>query len=314
MINDQTVIVVLPAYRAEQTLQRTVQATPRHVVDHVLLVDDASDDGTVALAARLGLRTFVHRRNMGYGANQKSCYELALGLGADIVIMLHPDYQYEPRLVGPMAAMVASGVYDVVLGSRMLGKSPLAGGMPLYKYLANRCLTAVQNRCLGVRLSEFHTGYRAYSRRVLEALPLLANSDDFLFDNQVLAQAVAAGFSIGEISCPARYFPEASTIDFWASLRYGAGVLSTCAAHLLWKWGFTHSPLFDSSPRYRIGSGETRRGRLYASVTVEGVADGAGDALSFLDSPARDRRLETPSASSRMPLAARAAACQDEEG
>jgi glycosyltransferase involved in cell wall biosynthesis len=287
MIHGPTVVIVLPAYRAEQTLRQTVEDLPREALDLVLLVDDASDDGTLALAAELGLRTFVHRRNMGYGANQKSCYELALGLGADIVVMLHPDYQYEPRLVAPMAAMVASGVYDVVLGSRMLGKSPLAGGMPLYKYLANRCLTALENRCLGVRLSEFHTGYRAYSRRVLEALPLLANSDDFLFDNQVLAEAVAAGFSIGEISCPARYFPEASTIGFWPALRYGAGVLATCAAYLLWKWGFTHSPLFDTSEKHKIGSGESRRGRLYTPLGPESAAGG---------------RLETPSADQSPPL------------
>ena len=252
MLHGKKVVVVLPAYRAARTLEQTYREIPKEVVDTTILVDDASSDDTAELARRLGILTYVHPLNRGYGGNQKTCYTLALGLKADIVVMLHPDYQYDPRLITAMAAMVASEVYDVVLGSRILGNTARAGGMPLYKYAANRCLTAVQNLLMGTKLSEFHTGYRAFSRRVLETLPLLANSDDFVFDNQILAQTVAAGFSIGEISCPTRYFPEASSISFGRSVRYGFGVLSTSLRFRSWKWGILRPRILDGSPELRL--------------------------------------------------------------
>jgi glycosyltransferase involved in cell wall biosynthesis len=233
MIGLMRVVVVLPAYHAARTLEQTVAEIPRDVVDEVILVDDASQDETVALARTLGITTLVHDRNLGYGANQKTCYKEALNRGADIVVMLHPDYQYSPRLVGAMAQMVASGHYDVVLGSRILAQDARAGGMPLYKYVANRVLTLVQNLLMGQKLSEYHTGFRAFSRRVLETLPLEANSNDFVFDNQILCQAIRAGFRVGEISCPARYFPEASSINFNRSVTYGFGVLR-CAWQYAW--------------------------------------------------------------------------------
>jgi glycosyltransferase involved in cell wall biosynthesis len=245
MINGARVVVVLPAYNAEKTLERTVAEVPPGVVDQFLLVDDASRDGTVAEAARLGIPCVVHPRNRGYGGNQKTCYTEALRLGADIVIMLHPDYQYTPRLIGAMAWLVASGEFDVVLGSRILGRGALKGGMPRYKYVANRFLTFVGNILLGVKLSEHHTGYRAFSRRLLQTLPLEEASDDFVFDNQVLAQTVACGFSIGEISCPTKYFPEASSISFRRSLTYGLGVLGTAIRYRLHRWGLRRDPLFD---------------------------------------------------------------------
>jgi glycosyltransferase involved in cell wall biosynthesis len=252
LLHGQKVVVVLPAYRAERTLERTWQEIPRDVVDEVLLVDDASSDGTVRLSQSLGIRTFLHDRNRGYGANQKTCYREALRLGAGIVVMLHPDYQYDPRLITAMAGMVASGVYDVVLGSRILGGTARSGGMPLYKYVSNRALTAFQNLLLGTKLSEFHTGYRAYRRQVLETLPLLANSDDFVFDNQVIAQIVAQGYSIGEISCPTKYFPEASSINFGRSVRYGLGVLLTSLLFRAHRLGLVRSRLFSSAPELRL--------------------------------------------------------------
>jgi glycosyltransferase involved in cell wall biosynthesis len=252
LLHGQKVVVVLPAYRAERTLERTWREIPRDVVDEVLLVDDASSDGTVRLSQSLGIRTFLHDRNRGYGANQKTCYREALRLGAGIVVMLHPDYQYDPRLITAMAGMVASGVYDVVLGSRILGGTARSGGMPLYKYVANRALTAIQNLLLGTKLSEFHTGYRAYRRQVLETLPLLANSDDFVFDNQVIAQIVAQGYSIGEISCPTKYFPEASSINFGRSVRYGLGVLLTSVLFRAYRLGLVRSRLFSSAPELRL--------------------------------------------------------------
>ena len=230
MLHDKMVVVVLPAYKAEKTLVKTVQEIPRDVVDKILLVDDASTDQTVAIGRGLGLDTFVHEQNLGYGANQKTCYAEALKAGADIVVMLHPDYQYDPRLITAMAAMVASGIYDVVLGSRILGDDARAGGMPFYKYVSNRFLTLFQNILMRTKLSEFHSGYRAFSRRALERLPLMANSDDFVFDNQMLAQAVALGFPMGEISCPTKYFPDASSINFRRSVKYGFGVLGTAIA------------------------------------------------------------------------------------
>jgi len=235
MIGTKRVVVVLPAYHASRTLEQTLNEIPRDVADDVLLVDDASQDDTVDVARRLGLRTFVHPRNLGYGGNQKTCYREALRLGADIVVMLHPDYQYSPRLVGAMAHMVASGHYDVVLGSRILAQSATDGGMPRYKYLSNRVLTAVQNLLMKQKLSEYHTGFRAFSREVLETLPLERNSDDFVFDNQVLCQAVRAGFRIGEISCPTRYFPEASSINFRRSVIYGLGVLACAWQNARWR-------------------------------------------------------------------------------
>jgi len=252
LLHGQKVVVVLPAYRAERTLERTYGEIPLDVVDDVLLVDDASSDGTVKLSKSLGIRTFLHDRNRGYGANQKTCYREALRLGAGIVVMLHPDYQYDPRLITAMAGMVASGVYDVVLGSRILGGTARGGGMPLYKYVANRALTAFQNVLLGTKLSEFHTGYRAYRRQVLETLPLLANSDDFVFDNQVIAQIVAQGYTIGEISCPTKYFPEASSIDFKRSVRYGLGVVWTSFQYRAHRHGLGKPRVFSSAQELRL--------------------------------------------------------------
>ena len=252
MLHGKKVVVVLPAYKAEATLERTYSEIPHEVVDEVLLVDDASNDGTVRLAAKLGIETFVHESNLGYGANQKTCYARALAAGADIIVMVHPDYQYDPRLITAMAAMVASDVYDVVLGSRILGNTARRGGMPLYKFVANRILTAFENVLLGTKLSEFHTGYRAFARQVLEELPLLGNSDDFVFDNEILAQAVAFAFSIGEISCPTRYFPEASSINFRRSVKYGLGVLRTSVSYRMWRWGLSRPRIFSRSPTLRL--------------------------------------------------------------
>lgn len=237
MLNGRRIVVVMPAYRAEHTLKRTYDAIPREIVDEVLLIDDSSDDGTVALARSLGIRTLVHPSNRGYGANQKTCYEEALRIGADVVVMVHPDYQYEPRLVTPMATMITSGVYDVVLGSRILGGAARSGGMPSWRYISNRALTLMQNLALGSKLSEFHTGFRAYSRDALLQLPLLANSDDFLFDNQILVQAIAAKLRIGEISCPTSYHSDASSIGVASSIRYGIGVVGTSLSFLAWRVG-----------------------------------------------------------------------------
>jgi glycosyltransferase involved in cell wall biosynthesis len=233
----QKIVVVLPAYNAAKTLERTVTEIPAGVVDEILLVDDKSRDETLAVAHRLGLRSIAHAVNLGYGGNQKTCYREALALGAEVVIMLHPDYQYSPRLVPAMAGMIVSGEFDVVLGSRILGVGALAGGMPLWKYVSNRSLTAFQNVLCGHKLSEYHTGYRAFSRRVLEALPLEANANGFVFDNQMLAQTIFAGFRIGEISCPTRYFPEASSVDFAGSVRYGLGVVKTSLQFRAARWG-----------------------------------------------------------------------------
>ena len=253
MIHGKRILVVLPAFRAGQTLERTCAEVPRDVVDAILLVDDGSDDETIKIAARMGVDSFLHINNLGYGANQKTCYREALRAGADVVVMLHPDYQYDPRLVGALAAMVASDVYDVALGSRILGSSsPLSGGMPRYKYMANRFLTFVQNILLGAKLSEYHTGYRAYSRKVLENLPMLANSDDFVFDSEMLTQAIAFGYRIGEISCPTKYFPEASSINFRRSVVYGLGVLWTSLLYRLWKWGLVRPGLFSKRPTLRL--------------------------------------------------------------
>jgi glycosyltransferase involved in cell wall biosynthesis len=248
MINGKRIAVVMPAYNAEKTLELTVRELS-DVVDIKILVDDSSKDQTALLSRQLGVQTFVHDANYGYGRNQQTCYREALAAGADIVVMVHPDYQYTPALVPAMAGMIASGVYDMVLGSRILGKGALKGGMPLYKYISNRFLTAFQNLFLGVKLSEYHTGFRAFSRELLEKLPLLENSDDFVFDNQMIAQAVMFGFNIGEISCPTKYFEEASSINFKRSVEYGFGVLATTARFVAHKIGLIHSPAFGVTGR-----------------------------------------------------------------
>jgi glycosyltransferase involved in cell wall biosynthesis len=250
MLHGKKVVVVLPAYHAEKTLEKTYNEIPFDIVDDVVLVDDSSSDETVAEGRKLGIKNIVvHEANKGYGGNQKSCYAEALGLGADIVVMLHPDYQYTPKLLSAMASMVASEEFDVVLASRILGTGALKGGMPLYKYIANRFLTLLENLLLGYKLSEYHTGYRAFSREVLETLPLLENSDDFVFDNEMLAQAVFFGFRIGEISCPTKYFPEASSINFRRSVRYGLGVLKTALDFRLEKLSLKKNPIFDPDGR-----------------------------------------------------------------
>lgn len=256
MLAGQKIVVVMPAYNAAQTLERTYREIPHDVVDQVLLVDDASHDGTPELARRLGIPCVIHPQNRGYGANQKTCYREAIKLGADIVVMLHPDYQYSPRLIPALAGMVASGEYDVALGSRILGSRALQGGMPLYKYIANRLLTALQNLMLGSKLSEFHTGFRAFSRRVLLSLPLLANSDDFVFDNQMLTQVIYFGFQVGEASCPTRYFAEASSIALPQSLRYGMGVLLTSLQFILARWGWGRFAIFQAQ-NSRLSIAET---------------------------------------------------------
>jgi glycosyltransferase involved in cell wall biosynthesis len=245
MLNNKKITVVLPAYNAEKTLEATFAEIPRNIVDEVLLVDDRSSDRTLEVAARLGIRTFEHRENLGYGGNQKTCYREALKGGADIVVMLHPDYQYTPKLITAMSSLIAEGLYDVVLGSRILGIGALKGGMPLYKYVSNRFLTAVENLLVSHKLSEYHTGYRAFSREVLETLPLAENSDDFVFDNQMLAQIIYFGYSIAEITCPTRYFEEASSINFSRSVTYGLGVLKTGVLFRLQRLGLLQTPLFD---------------------------------------------------------------------
>src|SRR3569833_1533203 len=244
MIGGLNVAAVLPAYNAERTRSRTAAEIPHDVVDDLILTDDASSDDTIAVAKELGLHVIVHDSNRGYGANQKSCYSAALARGADIVVMLHPDYQYSPRLVTAMAAMIASGHYDAVFASRILGRGAITGGMPRYKYVFNRMLTLFQNIVMGQKLSEYHTGYRAWDRSVLEKLPLLACSDDFVFDNQMIAQAACFGFSVGEISCPTKYFPEASSINFRRSCIYGLGVLRTSIEYRLCRWGLMRLVFF----------------------------------------------------------------------
>jgi len=247
MLNRKKILVVLPAYNAEKTLKRTYQDIPIDIVDDILLVDDDSSDETVALAKTLGIQTFIHDRNYGYGRNQKTCYSEALKWGADIVVMVHPDYQYTPKLITAMASMIAYGVYDVVLGSRIIGGGALKGGMPFYKYMSNRFLTAFQNLLQGSKLSEFHTGYRAFSREVLENVSFLQNSDNFVFDNEMLAQILYFGYRIGEISCPTKYFDEASSIDIRNSIVYGLGVLRTALKFRAAKCGLGRYGLFQST-------------------------------------------------------------------
>ncbi len=260
MLAGQRVCVVMPAYRAEATLRQTVAEIDRDVVDDVLLVDDASPDRTVAVARELGLHHVVHPKNRGYGGNQKTCYSEALARGADIVVMVHPDYQYSPKLVPAMAAMVASGHFDCVLGSRILGVGARKGGMPFWKYLANRFLTFFENLLLGYKLAEYHTGYRAFSRRLLETLPLEENSDDFVFDNQMLAQALWFGFDIGELTCPTRYFAEASSINFRRSVKYGFGVLGTALQYRLARMGIGRPARLSKHGRRLPSVGSGRAG------------------------------------------------------
>lgn len=249
MLNNKKIVVVLPAYNAEETLENTFIEIPMEIVDKVLMVDDHSSDNTVALAKKLGIETIVHEGNYGYGRNQKTCYSEALRRGADIVVMLHPDYQYSPKLITAMASMIAYDVYDAVLGSRILGGKALSGGMPVYKYIANRFLTVFENILLGSKLSEFHSGYRSFSRKVLEALPLNENSDDFVFDNEMLAQIIYFGYNIGEISCPTLYFTEASSINFLRSIKYGIGVIMTSLKCFFSRLKIRKDPLFNAKGR-----------------------------------------------------------------
>jgi len=249
MFKDKKVVVVMPAYNAELTLRQTYEEVMEQgIVDLVIVVDDASHDDTVAVARTLpNVKVHVHPSNRGYGANQKTCYALALEEGADIVIMVHPDYQYTPKLIPAMAALIGNELYHCVLGSRVLGRGALKGGMPIWKYIANRFLTFIENVLLGVKLSEYHTGYRAFSRKLLEQLPIEVNSDDFVFDNQMLAQIIWYGYFVAEISCPTKYFPEASSINFRRSVIYGFGCLWTALKFRLAKWRLIRSRMF---PRY----------------------------------------------------------------
>ena len=259
MLNGKRVVVVMPAYKAESTLRRTYGEIPSDIVDDVILVDDASPDRTVAVAQDLGLHVLTHERNSGYGANQKTCYREALRRGADIVVMVHPDYQYTPKLITAMAAMISSGVYQAVMASRVLGRGALAGGMPRYKYVSNRLLTLAQNLCVAQKLTEYHSGYRAFSREVLLTLPLEENSDDFVFDNEMLLQLIYFGYEIAEITCPAKYFDDASSINFARSVKYGFGVLEGTARYLAARggWGI---PLFrtDGGGTLQVGDRRVR--------------------------------------------------------
>jgi len=247
MLNGKRIIVVLPAYNAELTLRRTYEEIPKDIVDDIILVDDASHDRTVDIAKQLGIFHVIHPKNQGYGGNQKTCYRVALERGADIVIMIHPDYQYTPKLIPAMAGMIASGVYDAAIASRILGGKALRGGMPLYKYVSNRFLTFLQNLLMSQKFSEFHTGYRAFSRKVLEALPLASNSNDFHFDSQMLTQILYLNFRLGEISCPTRYAADASSINFTRSLKYGLCVVWDALQYRLSRWGLIRAKIFHRS-------------------------------------------------------------------
>ena len=244
MLKGKRVMVVMPAYNAERTLLKTYAEIPKDIVDDVILVDDQSQDRTAEIARSLGINTIVHSKNLGYGGNQKTCYKEAMKLGADIVIMVHPDYQYTPKLITAMASLISEGIFDCVLGSRILGVGALRGGMPRYKYVANRALTLVQNLLLGYKLSEYHTGYRAFSRKLLETLPLENNNDDFVFDNQMISQIIYFGFSIGEVTCPTRYMEDSSSISFQKAVWYGMGVVKTSVAFRLHRWGLRKDRLF----------------------------------------------------------------------
>jgi glycosyltransferase involved in cell wall biosynthesis len=245
MLNNKKIIVVLPAYNAAKTLEDTYKEIPFDIVDDVIVVDDASIDNTVEVARRIGIKhVIVHEKNKGYGGNQKTCYDTALKLGADIIIMLHPDYQYTPKLIPSMAYIIANDLYPVVLGSRILGKGALKGGMPLYKYMFNRFLTLIQNILVNEKISEYHTGYRAFSKNVLKEINYHANSDDFVFDNQMLSQIIYAGFHIAEVTCPTKYFPDASSINFRRSMKYGMGVLNTSFCHFLQRTGIAKFKIY----------------------------------------------------------------------
>jgi glycosyltransferase involved in cell wall biosynthesis len=244
MVRNKKVAVVLPAYNAEKTLRTTYREIPHDLVDDVILVDDASSDRTVAVAKELGIHAIVHEKNVGYGGNQKTCYTAALARGADIIVMLHPDYQYTPKLISSMVYLLESDEFDVVLGSRILGGQAMSGGMPMYKYFSNRILTLLQNILLGAKLSEYHTGYRAFTRKVLESILWKKNSDDFVFDNQMLSQIIYRGLRVAEITCPAKYFPEASSINFVRSVTYGLGCLTTAVQFRLNKLNLMQSDIF----------------------------------------------------------------------
>jgi glycosyltransferase involved in cell wall biosynthesis len=255
VVEGKKVVVVMPAYNAEQTLQITYDEIPFGIVDEVILVDDLSKDNTADKARELGInRVIVHDVNKGYGGNQKTCYTESIRAGADIIVMLHPDYQYTPRLIEAMVYPIAHGLFPVMLGSRILGKGALRGGMPFYKYVANRFLTFTQNLLMGQKLAEYHTGYRAFSREILESLPLEENSDDFVFDNEMLGQITYAGFTIGEVTCPTKYFKEASSINFQRSVKYGLGVLRVSITYRLNKWGLMKSRIFDLKNGKRLAS------------------------------------------------------------
>jgi glycosyltransferase involved in cell wall biosynthesis len=245
MLNGKRICVVMPAYNAEKTLKKTYDEIPKDLVDNVILTDDASTDETVKVSRELDIKTFVHTENKGYGGNQKTCYKAALESGADIVIMLHPDYQYTPKLILPMASMMIEGLFDAVIGSRILGNKAMMGGMPLYKYVSNRILTLSENLLIQQKLSEYHTGYRAFSRKVLETIPLMENSDDFVFDNQMLCQTLYFGFNVGEVSCPALYFDDASSISFSRSITYGMGVMETAMKYAMARRGMGHFRIFN---------------------------------------------------------------------
>ena len=245
MLNGKRICVVMPAYNAEKTIKKTYDEIPKDIVDDVILTDDASTDETVKVSRELDIKTFVHTENKGYGGNQKTCYQAALESGADIVIMLHPDYQYTPKLILPMASMMTEGLFDAVIGSRILGNKAMMGGMPLYKYVSNRILTLSENLLIQQKLSEYHTGYRAFSRKVLETIPLMENSDDFVFDNQMLCQTLYFGFNVGEVSCPALYFDDASSISFSRSVTYGMGVMQTAMKYAMARRGMGHFKIFN---------------------------------------------------------------------
>jgi glycosyltransferase involved in cell wall biosynthesis len=245
MLNGKRVTVVMPAYNAEKTLRKTHSEIPHDIVDKIILTDDASQDHTADIARQLNIKTFVHMKNKGYGGNQKTCYQEALRAGSDIIIMLHPDYQYTPKLITSIAAMIAYDIFDAVIASRILGNKALEGGMPVYKYIANRFLTAVENFIIQQKLSEYHTGYRAFSSKVLENLPIMENSDDFVFDNEMLLQTMYFGFRVGEVSCPAKYFEEASSISFRRSVIYGVGVLKTAMKYFYSKRGYKNYSIFN---------------------------------------------------------------------
>ena len=254
MLAGKKVLVVLPAYNAAKTLESTFRDIPFDVVDEVILVDDASHDETVEIAKRLNIRCFIHEQNMGYGANLKTCYTEALKSDADLIVLIHPDYQYPPKIIPALAGLVASGEYEAAIGSRILGGKAVQSGMPVYKYLSNRILTIIQNLLLGAKLSEYHTGFRAYSRKTLEILPLLENSDDFVFDNEMLAQVIYFGLPLGEVSCPTRYFSEASSINFIRSVKYGLGVLATSGKFFLQKLGWGDFRIFSPQGRRLLSS------------------------------------------------------------